>query len=140
MSGRSASACSQRLFAVRRLGDDLELGPRLGEARLELRAQQRLVFGDQRRRHDPVSARRNLDASRGRRAASTASSEKRPARAKERGEPVAHVGEPDTLARTGRGFGDARARVGHGHRQAVALRVAPRCARCRPRPAARARA
>ena len=29
------------------LGDDGELGPRLGQARLQLRAQHRLVFGDQ---------------------------------------------------------------------------------------------
>ena len=41
----------ERLVAVARLGDDLELGPRLGEARLQLRAQQRLVLGDQRGGH-----------------------------------------------------------------------------------------
>ena len=46
----------QRFVAVGRLGDDLELGPRLGEARAQLRPQQRLVLGDQRGRHDGESA------------------------------------------------------------------------------------
>ena len=41
----------QRFVAVRSLGDDLELRPRGHEARLELRKQERFVFGQERGRH-----------------------------------------------------------------------------------------
>ena len=54
MSGRRLVRERQRLFAVRGLGDDLELGPCLREARLELGAHHRLVVGDQCGRHGSV--------------------------------------------------------------------------------------
>ena len=115
---RAAPASSSASAPLRGLGDDLEFGPRLGQARLQLRAQQRLVVGDQRGGHRHSldclrAARRGIRLGRSSGSHATTSGTSRVATAPpasplrggtslgavQRGEALAHVGEADAAAR-----------------------------------------
>ena len=134
MSGSRLVGQRQRLLAVCRFGDDLELGPGRGEARLELRAQHRLVFGDQRGRHGVKRWRRraSLRAPPSRRVSRSSPARRAarppPARSAPRA-PKSAASRSRTLERPtpwpgGDFAGESAARVGDGDDEAIA--VAPR--------------
>ena len=65
MSGRCASVSATASAPFLRLGDDLELGPDLGQPRAQLLAQQPLVVGDEGASSWAASAHRRGPAGRG---------------------------------------------------------------------------